>query len=264
MLQSNKINRLPIGTIISPVTGDKIYIKTCQVWNDFMVEQRKQQYCIDLFASLDKEYAEKTIFPKRGNMINAYKLTPFNNIKVVLMGQEPFINDGEAHGLSFSSVSNFIPATTKNIYQEIHADYYNNANITGMSVFKHGNLTQWAEQGVFLLNTILTVEKGKSGSHKAIGWKEFICNTIKLINEKAPLPVVFILWGNAAKAFAPLITDNRHLVLEAAHPLQENFKKDVGFYGCKHFTQANKFLLNSRKHLATNPKDYLTVNWGIF
>lgn len=173
-----------------------------------------------------------TFYPPGQLIFNAFNTTPFDDVKVVILGQDPYHNPGEAMGLSFSVPKGMkIPPSLRNIYKELYDDL-------GCTIPDHGDLSEWASQGVFLLNAILTVEKNKAGSHRDIGWQKFTDEVIHtLSNEKINL--VFMLWGNFAKSKKSLIDSSKHLVLEAAHPspLAGN-----AFSGCRHFSKANQYL----------------------
>lgn len=267
VVQQPKIvsNRQPIGAIIPSTYEGKKYVSTCDVWSELLAKERTKPYSELLFAFVDKEYETKTIYPARKDLLNAFRATPFHKIKVVILGQDPY-HDGTAHGLAFSSLNQYIPPSLKIIYEEIQDDYYKGANIKGEKIFTHGNLTQWAHQGVFLINTALTVEKGKAGSHQKKGWDRLIAEVICKIDQDAELPIVFMLWGAAAKEYAGMIVNPKHLILMAAHPQSENYRRGSGFLGCKHFSKANEFLISSRQYL-TSTKDVryqLPINWGIF
>lgn len=187
----------------------------------------------NFMAYIEKEYNEKTIYPKKEDIFNALKITSFKNTKVVIIGQDPYHEPGQAHGLSFSVQDNVkIPASLKNIYKELNSDL-------GIEIPLTGNLTKWAEQGVLLLNSSLTVVKGKANSHKNIGWNRLTDYVIKKLNEK-DTPVVFILWGNDARAKKELITNSNHLIIESAHPSPLSASR--GFFGSKPFSKANDFL----------------------
>ena len=174
----------------------------------------------------------KTIFPPGPLIFNAFRLTPFDKVKVVILGQDPYHNPGEAMGLCFSVPRDIkMPPSLKNIYKEIYTD-------TGEEMPGHGDLTDWAEQGVFLLNAILTVEKNKAGSHKDIGWQTFTDAVIHALSSYRQ-HLVFLLWGNFAKSKKQLIDTSKHLVLEAAHPSP---LAGGAFFGCRHFSQANNYL----------------------
>lgn len=179
----------------------------------------------------------KTIYPPGKLIFNAYDLVPPEKVKVVILGQDPYHNPGEAMGLCFSVPHGIpVPPSLKNIYKELNED-------VSVDVPVHGDLTQWANQGVFLLNAILTVEKNRAGSHSRTGWQQFTDSTIHYLSDHYE-HIVFMLWGNFARSKRTLIDDRRHLVLEAAHPspLARN-----AFQGCRHFSQANQYLIRHGK-----------------
>ncbi len=179
------------------------------------------------------EYATKTIYPLKENVFNALKLTPYDKVKVVIMGQDPYHGEGEAHGLSFSVQDPTpLPPSLKNIYKELYDDL-------GIEPSNSGDLTKWALEGVLLLNSTLTVVKDTPNSHKDLGWQKFTDYIIKVLNEKEE-PVVFILWGNFAKSKKAYITNPKHLVIESAHP--SPFSARYGFFGSKPFSKTNEFL----------------------
>lgn len=190
-----------------------------------------------LTAFLDAEAQRgATIFPPEGERLAALALTPLPQVKVVILGQDPYHGAGQAHGLAFSVRRGVrVPPSLANIYKELHADL-------GLPRPDHGNLLRWAEQGVLLLNTVLTVEEGKAGSHQRKGWEELTDAAVAAV-AGAPDPVVFLLWGNHAQKKAarlPGLNDTRHLVLQAAHP--SPLSAHNGFFGCRHFSRANAFL----------------------
>lgn len=181
-------------------------------------------------------YKIKDIFPSKDNIFTALKLTSYEEVKVVIIGQDPYFNAGKAHGLSFSVPDNMpIPPSLQNIYKELESDL-------GIKPFSSGNLTKWAKEGVLLLNAILTVEKDKAASHKNLGWELLTDYIIKIINLKDE-PVVFILWGNFAKAKKHLITNKKHLIIESSHP--SPFACRSGFFGSKPFSKTNEFLIKN-------------------
>jgi uracil-DNA glycosylase len=184
-----------------------------------------------------KEYRTKTIYPHPKNIFNAFEKTPFDKLKLVIIGQDPYYTPGRAHGLSFSVPTGIpLPPSLKNIYREIENDLMIKKD------YADGNLESWAKQGVFLLNSILTVEKGKAASHRGKGWESFTNFVIKkLSDEKKHL--VFLLWGNYAKEKGKIIDRSKHIVLESAHP--SPFSAYSGFFGNKHFSKANDYL---KKH----------------
>lgn len=187
---------------------------------------------------IDNEYAKKTIYPPKNYVFNALKLTPYGNVKVVIVGQDPYHGEGEAHGLSFSVQKGIkLPPSLRNIYQELYSDL----NITPAV---DGDLTKWAEEGVLLLNAVLTVEKDKPASHKNLGWEKLTDYIIKVLNNKET-PIVFILWGNFAKEKQKLITNPKHLVLTSAHP--SPFSARYGFFGSKPFSKTNEFLIKTNQ-----------------
>lgn len=181
-----------------------------------------------------QEYASKIIFPPKENIFEALKLTSYQNTKVVIVGQDPYHGTGEAHGLSFSVKSGIrVPPSLQNIYKEIKED------LGIIEPANCGDLTKWANEGVLLLNAILTVEKDKAGSHASMGWEFFTDNVIKKLNEKQE-PVVFILWGAFARSKKFYITNPNHYIIESTHP--SPFSARNGFFGSKPFSKANNFL----------------------
>jgi len=194
--------------------------------------QSKSGKNLKAFLQQEKQ-ARKIIFPHSNNWFKAFELTPFNDVKVVILGQDPYHNDGQAHGLSFSVPDGVtIPPSLRNIYIELQSDL-------GVVPNTSGNLEHWAKQGVLLLNSVLTVEKNSPGSHTQSGWVDFTDGVIDIINAEKQ-NVVFLLWGAYAYKKAVLIDNNKHLVLTATHP--SPFSAHKGFFGCKHFSKANKYL----------------------
>ncbi|MDR1642567.1 MAG: uracil-DNA glycosylase [Clostridiales bacterium] len=212
-------------------------------WDEYLQDEFKQPYYQGLRKFLVEEYKTRTIYPKAEDIFNAFKLSPIDTTKVVILGQDPYINQGEAHGLAFSVNKGVkVPPSLKNVYKELKADL-------GIDPPSHGCLADWAKQGVLLLNATLTVRAGDanhdlgikekgSKSHFGMGWEIFTNSVVRILNDLES-PLVFLLWGNNAKAKAPLVSNSRHLKLTAAHPspLAGN-----AFSGCKHFSQANEFL----------------------
>ena len=181
---------------------------------------------------LDNEYKTKTIYPKAENVFNSINQVPLEKIRVVIIGQDPYHEPNQAHGLSFSVENGvMLPPSLKNIFKEIEAE-------TGV-VNKSGNLIKWAKQGVLLLNTVLTVERGKANSHKNMGWENITTKIIQIINEQNT-PIVFLLWGSQAQSFAKYLNNPNHIVLKCAHP--SPLSAFNGFFGCNHFVKANEFL----------------------
>ena len=191
----------------------------------------------NIFMSKIKQlYDKKVVYPEQDNIFKALKLTPYSNVKVVIVGQDPYHGEKEANGLSFSvSPGIKLPPSLKNIYKELYDDLKIDRK-------DNGDLTDWAEQGVLLLNTVLTVEKDKPASHRNFGWELFTDYIIKTLNEKKE-PIVFILWGNFAKNKAKLITNQRHLIITSSHP--SPFSARYGFFGSKPFSKANNFLISN-------------------
>lgn len=192
-----------------------------------------KDYFLAIKQKLVEEKKQYTIYPSWNLIFNAFNTTPFDHVKVVILGQDPYHGAGQAMGLSFS-VPQWVPLppSLKNIYQEIHADIW-------LSIPKTGDLTPWAEQGVLLLNAILTVRANQPASHQQLGWQQFTDSVIKAISDQRE-HVVFMLRGNFAKWKKTLIDTSKHLVLEAPHP--SPFSVHSGFFGCKHFSQANEYL----------------------
>jgi uracil-DNA glycosylase len=202
-------------------------------FNDLINEEKEKDYFIKLNNFLDDEYKNKIIFPNREDIFNSLKLTNYEDVKVVILGQDPYHGEGEAHGLSFSVKPDIkVPPSLKNIYKELNSDL-------GLYIPNNGYLVKWANQGVLLLNSVLTVEKDKPGSHRKKGWETFTDTIIKKLNEREK-PIVFVLWGNYAKDKEKYITNTWHLILEGPHP--SPFSARNGFFGCKHFSKINEFL----------------------
>ena len=186
---------------------------------------------------VNNEYNTKTIYPKKENIFNALKLTSYKDTKVVIVGQDPYHGEGEAHGLSFSVQKGIkTPPSLQNIYKELYNDL-------GIIPSESGDLTKWAKEGVLLLNAVLTVEKDKPASHRKLGWELFTDYIIKSLNEKED-PVVFILWGNFAKEKEKYITNKKHSIIKSAHP--SPFSANYGFFGSKPFSKTNEFLIKNK------------------
>ena len=214
-------------------------------WKNLLKEEFKQPYFAKIKEQLLTDFqVGETIYPRGKEIFTAFNLTPVEEVKVVILGQDPYHGPNQAHGLSFSVQKGVkIPPSLQNIYKELQQDI-------GFKIPSHGNLSSWASQGVLLLNAILTVKKGQPASHRKIGWEQFTNAVIeKLSNQQKQL--VFLLWGNFAKSKLPLINSNNgHLILTAAHP--SPFSAHNGFFGTKHFSKTNDFL---KKH---NKK---SINW---
>lgn len=203
-------------------------------WKEALSKEFEQPYFEKLVSFLKEEKAAgKTIYPPGSLIFNAYNTTPIDRVKVVILGQDPYHNPGQAMGLSFSVPLGVTPPPSlRNIYKEIQ-------DSLGVDRPKHGDLTKWAEQGVFLLNAMLTVEKNQPGSHKRSGWQNFTDASIRAISERTE-HTVFLLWGAFARKKAELIDRSRHLILESTHP--SPFSADKGFFGNDHFKRANEYL----------------------
>ncbi len=202
-------------------------------WKKQLEVEFDKDYFVQLQAKVDGARLRKMVFPTPAQVFNAFFLCPFATVKVVILGQDPYHKKGQAHGLSFSvpdSVS--IPPSLKNIYKELKSDI-------GKEIPNHGNLEDWAKQGVLLLNSSLTVEEQKPGSHLGLGWEIFTDSVIKTISDEKT-HVVFLLWGNFARSKRTLIDETKHLILEAPHP--SPFSAHTGFFGCRHFSKTNEYL----------------------
>lgn len=202
-------------------------------WDQLLSNEFDKKYYQKLRDFLAKEYQSKTIYPNRYNIFEALKLTSYADTKVLILGQDPYHGENQAHGLAFSvQPGTAIPPSLLNIYKELKNDL-------GCVIPNNGNLEHWSKQGVLLLNTSLTVIKDSPNSHRGKGWEIFTDQIIKLLNEK-DTPVVFILWGNNSKEKEKFITNKKHLILTSAHPSPLSASR--GFFGCKHFSKTNKFL----------------------
>ncbi|PLT30292.1 uracil-DNA glycosylase [Peribacillus deserti] len=214
-------------------------------WGRLLAEEFEKPYFTELEQFLQKEYETETIYPASEDIFNALRLTDFNKVKVVLLGQDPYHGPNQAHGLSFSvrpEVS--VPPSLKNIFKELHQD-------AGCPIPAHGNLTEWSREGVLLLNTILTVRKGQAHSHRGKGWEIFTDRIISLLNSREA-PLVFILWGKPAQSKLPLIDANRHFIITSPHP--SPFSAHKGFFGSRPFSKANEYLEKA---------GLLKINWCI-
>lgn len=202
-------------------------------WLGALKDEFRQPYYKKLFQIVNEEYRTRQIFPPADDIFNAFHLTPLHEVKVVILGQDPYHGTGQAHGLCFSVRPGVeIPPSLVNIYKELHDDL-------GCSIPNHGCLTKWAKQGVLLLNTVLTVRAHQANSHKGIGWEEFTDAAIRKLNEQ-DRPIVFILWGRPAQAKKTMLHNPKHLILEAPHPSPLSAYR--GFFGSRPFSQANRFL----------------------
>lgn len=218
---------------LSPMTNSST-IRLDESWRVPLADEFASPYMHKLKAFLQAEKASgKQIFPKGSQMFRALDLTPLPQVKVVILGQDPYHGVGQAHGLCFSVQPGVrTPPSLVNIYKEMQSDL-------GIPPVRHGFLEHWAKQGVLLLNSVLSVEMGKAASHQKRGWEEFTDAIVRLINQRTE-PVVFLLWGAYAQRKAAFVDGTRHLVLKAAHP--SPLSAHSGFFGCRHFSQANRFL----------------------
>jgi uracil-DNA glycosylase len=220
MLNQN-IKELPFGLSIEASWASLL----ADVWED--------EYFKNLIAFVQEEYQNEQVFPPQKDVFNAFLHCPANQVKVVILGQDPYHGKGQAHGLSFSVKSGMnLPPSLLAIFKEIKSD-------VGKEIPSDGDLSRWASQGVFLLNATLTVRANQPGSHQKKGWERMTDCVIQLINQ-SNTPIVFMLWGSFAQMKASLIEDSKHLILRAPHPSPLSSYR--GFFGCKHFSQANEFL----------------------
>ena len=214
-------------------------------WYHALQSEFSKDYWKSLTNTIRALYKEKTVYPKPKKVFNAFDSTPLDKVKVVIIGQDPYHGPGQAHGLSFSVESDTkIPPSLMNIYKELNLDL-------NISIPRTGNLQPWADEGVLLLNTILTVEANQANSHKGLGWEKFTKAIIKVIDEELK-NVVFMLWGKQAQSFLSMIDERKHHILSAPHP--SPLSAHNGFIGCKHFSKANEYLKNSGK---------APINWTI-
>jgi len=221
-------------------------MKISKSWYELLKPEFEKPYYKELQAFLDEEYQHYAVYPEADNVFNALNLVPYKQVKVVIIGQDPYHEPRQAHGLSFSVQKGVdIPPSLLNIYKEIRNDL-------GYPIPTTGDLTQWAKQGVLLLNSVLTVRRGMANSHKNKGWEQFTSAIISLLNERND-PVIFMLWGNNAKQIGEAIDKNRHFVLTAPHP--SPLSAHSGFFGCKHFSKCNEFLKYMKKPV---------IDWHIY
>lgn len=206
-------------------------------WDLYLKEEYKKDYFKKILENVNKEYKNGICYPPKNEIFNAFRLTPYENVKVVIIGQDPYHGEYQAEGLSFS-VKNHVnrPPSLQNIFKELEKDL-------NVKVSQNNSLIPWAKQGVLLLNSVLTVQKDKPASHKYIGWERFTDEVIKILNKKKE-PVVFILWGNFARNKKKYITNNIHKVIESAHP--SPFSAYNGFFGSKPFSNTNNYLESNK------------------
>ena len=205
-------------------------------WDEILKDEISKEYFNNILNNIKDLYDTKTIYPPKKDVFNAFRLS-YNDIKVVILGQDPYHGEGEAHGFAFSCLKVPIPPSLKNIYKELYSDLGIEKDMTD------GNLLPWVKQGVMLLNTGLTVEKDMPNSHKNLGWHTFTDEVIKKLNEREK-PIVFILWGNNAREKKKYITNPNHLVIESAHP--SPFSANNGFFGSRPFSKTNNFLIKNK------------------
>ena len=205
-------------------------------WLPAVNEEFAKPYYKQLFSFVNQEYKTHTIYPPADDIFNALHLTPLADVKVVILGQDPYHGEGQAHGLSFSVRAGVKPPPSLvNIFKELESDLH-------CKIPQHGCLTSWARQGVLLLNAVLTVRERQANSHQGIGWEFFTDRVITLLNEN-PEPLVFILWGSPAQRKASMITNSKHLILKAPHPSPLSAHR--GFFGSRPFSKANEFLVKN-------------------
>jgi len=210
-------------------------------WGHFIQHEFNKPYIAKIGREVNRLRKLTTVYPSKEAIFRAFKLTPFKDVRVVIVGQDPYYN-GQADGLAFSTHQKVMPASLSNILKEIEDDL-------GIDVYDNPDLTRWAVQDVFLINTTLTVNKGQPGSHSRLGWNRFTGKVLKGLS-LSPVPTVFMLWGSHARGLKHLIDPINHLILESSHPSPRS--ADKGFLGCRHFSKCNTFLTNNN----LNP-----INW---
>ena len=207
-------------------------------WDKLLADEFSKDYYQNLRKKLAQEYRSHTVYPAMENIFNALKYTSYEDVKVLILGQDPYHGPGQAHGLCFSVQKGVPkPPSLKNMFKELESDL-------GICAPSHGCLTDWTKQGILLLNTVLTVREGEPNSHKNLGWTVFTDRIIELLNEREE-PVIFVLWGRNAIDKLPLITNSRHYVLTAAHPSPLSASR--GFLGCRHYSKINEILCSMGK-----------------
>ena len=212
-------------------------------WDEYLKDEFNKDYYLELRKFLVHEYNHYVIYPNMYDIFNALKYTSYSNVKVVLLGQDPYHGENQAHGLCFSVKKGVAqPPSLKNIFKELKDDL-------GCEIPSHGELTKWANEGVLLLNTVLTVRQGQANSHAGLGWEKLTDRIIEILNERKE-PIVFLLWGRNAQNKSKLITNPNHLILKCAHP--SPLSAYNGFIGCKHFSKTNEFLVQNH----TKPIDW--------
>lgn len=203
-------------------------------WLPVLEPEFRKPYYAQLYRFVRQEYHEHVVYPPSEDIFNAFHFTPLHEVKVLILGQDPYHGEHQAHGLCFSVEKSQpgIPPSLVNIYKELHDDL-------GCKIPNHGCLTKWADQGVLLLNTVLTVRAHQANSHQGRGWEQFTDAVIRAVNEQ-DRPIVYLLWGRPAQSKIPMLTNPKHLVLTAPHPSPLSAYR--GFFGCRHFSKANEFL----------------------
>ena len=202
-------------------------------WLQPLSPEFKKPYYAKLYKTIREEYSTKQIFPPADEIFTAFEMTPLSDVKVVIIGQDPYHGDGQAHGLCFSVKPDVeTPPSLMNMYKELNSDL-------GCYIPNNGYLTKWAKQGVLLLNTVLTVRAHQANSHRGIGWEEFTDAAIRILNEQ-DRPIVYLLWGKPAQTKKAMLNNPKHLILEAPHPSPLSAYR--GFFGCQHFSKTNEFL----------------------
>lgn len=204
-------------------------------WLDYIGDEFKKPYYKELYGFVKKEYETNIIYPPANDIFSAFHFTPLSKVKVLILGQDPYHNVNQAHGLSFSVLpqQKDIPPSLQNIYKELNSDL-------GCYIPNNGYLKKWADQGVLMLNTVLTVRAHQANSHQGHGWETFTDAVIHAVNEQ-DRPIVYLLWGRPAQNKIPMLTNPKHLILKAPHPSPLSAYR--GFFGCKHFSEANEFLI---------------------
>lgn len=221
-------------------------IKLNNDWDNILKDLFKKKETNQLFDFVNNERKQKNIFPRENDIFKAFKLCSFEKTKIIIIGQDPYHKINQANGLAFSVPKiQPIPPSLKNIYKELHKD-------TNIKTPQNGDLSKWANQGVLLLNSILTVRENEAGSHSKSGWQNFTDSVITILSDKKK-HLIFILWGNYSKKKQKLINTKKHDILTAAHP--SPLAAYRGFFGCKHFSKSNKILLKKNKKI---------INWSLF
>ena len=206
-------------------------------WLEYIQDEFKKPYYRELYQFVRKEYGTHVIYPPSDDIFNAFHLTPLSKVKVLILGQDPYHGEHQAHGLCFSVLPDQpeLPPSLQNIYKELQDDL-------GCYIPNNGYLKKWAQQGVLMLNTVLTVRAHQAGSHQGKGWEQFTDAIIQAVNAQ-DRPIVYLLWGKPAQSKIPMLTNPKHLILKAPHPSPLSAYR--GFFGCRHFSQTNAFLMEN-------------------